>query len=103
MVLLVEKSSMNKKHYPADRWGKNWSGRGTAMINQIEDRASAVIWPDKFKAPLVLEQLKKLFLKEPKNDFYLSLYKQSKIKPLTQKQIDCITTDYKLKLNRQLF
>jgi hypothetical protein len=85
---------MGLKRANADRntWSKNWAGRGTAILNNIEgynDEDGCINPHISLK-----KKLAALIKKYPKNAFYKSLNKSIKT-GLSKKQQRCIEDDHR--------
>jgi hypothetical protein len=79
------------------RWSKNWSSRGTTMVNAIE---RIKVKPDVIQRRLICQktplskQLSELLSIDPKNEFYQSLKGTMKKSCLTEKQVKCVVENY---------
>lgn len=83
-------SFQNQKNQ--NNWSKNWSARGTAMINKLESSSA----PKAVSAPSFKERLDRLLNVQPLNPFYRSLSWQLRQgKTLSKKQLDAIFNGYK--------
>jgi hypothetical protein len=74
-------------------WTKSWSGRGTAILNMLE---RLNVSEEQARHNLsVLEKLEFLTKKFPKDNFFKSLQQQSINKPLSERQVQCISNQYR--------
>ncbi len=84
-----------KKSTPNAR--PNWVRGPYNLLDRLESKASKPIIQTNYLP--VREQLKKLFEKEPNNNFYETIIKYNIINPLTPKQISVIINHYKKKIS----
>lgn len=83
--------SIIRTRFKSKRWTKSWSGRGIALINAIEGFEHKARLKN---YPTIRQMLRELLSNSPKDSFYRSLLKQSKIKSLSKRQIACIRRSY---------
>jgi hypothetical protein len=72
-------------------WTKSWSGRGTAILDKLENTNELKVK----HSSTVLEKLEFLLKKYPQDNFYKSLKQQSTAKPLSEKQVQCVVRKYR--------
>lgn len=85
------------------RWGRNWSSRGIAMMNSVENFTTTDVRTEKYRRTIrvrsasVSEKLNYLLSKKPERQFYQSLSSQLKSgKSLSLKQLQAISKDYNM-------